>query len=389
MNPSSPSPRIAIVHEWLTGMRGGEKCVEALCELYPGAHLFTLLHVPGTVSPVIEKMPIHTSFVQHLPWARNRYRNYLPLFPLAVEQFDLRGFDIVISSNHCVAKGVRVGPQALHLCYCHTPMRYIWGAYDQYFGRGRAGLPTRLAMKAAVGWLRRWDVRTAANPHWFIANSENVRRRIWDLYRREADVIYPPVDVAALSLSTRDDGFFLMVTALVPYKRVDLAVGAFTRLNKPLVIVGDGPERSRLQRLAGPAVAFKGWLPDEEVRQLYGRCSGLIFPGEEDFGIVPVEAIACGKPVVAFAKGGALETVREQAAPATGVFFHEQSVDALVEAVGRCQRTSFDPAAMRRFALGFDRERYKRAMAAYVEQRWRGRGSPQPHATKEVIGLFR
>ncbi len=389
MTQSALPPRIAIVHEWLTGMRGGEKCVEALCEIYPGAQLFTLLHVPGTVSPLIERMPIHTSFIQHLPLARRKYRNYLPLFPLAVERFDLSGFDIVISSNHCVAKGVRVGPQTLHLCYCHTPMRYIWGAYDQYFGPGRAALPTRLAMKATVGWLRRWDVRTAANPHWFIANSENVRRRIWNIYRREADVIYPPVDVASLNLSADDDGFFLMVTALVPYKRVDLAVEAFTRLRERLVIVGDGPEIARLHRLAGPTVEFKGWLPDDELRRLYSRCSGLIFPGEEDFGIAPVEAIACGKPVVAYARGGALETVREQAAPATGVFFHEQSVDALLDAVARCRNSRFDGAAMRQFALGFDRERYKHAMAAYVERRWHEARSPQPYATKEVIGLSR
>ncbi len=389
MTSSSRPPRIAIVHEWLTGMRGGEKCVEALCEVYPGAHLFTLLHNPGSVSPVIERMPIHTSFIQHLPFASRRYRHYLLLFPAAIERLDLDGFDIVISSNHCVAKGVRTPPSSLHICYCHTPMRYIWGLYDQYFGPGRAGLPTRMAMGAAVGWLRRWDVRTAAHPHWFVANSENVRRRIRDLYARDADVIYPPVDAADMSISRRDEGYFLMVTALVPYKRIDLAVAAFTRMRERLVIVGGGPEKERLLRTAGPCVEFRGWLSDREVRDLYAGCSGVILPGEEDFGIVPLEAMACGKPVVAFAKGGALETVLEGPELITGVLFREQSADSLSSAVKQCRSAVFDPEAIRRFALSFDRARFKSSMAEYVQRRWIGHRSPQLQGTKEVIGNLR
>ena len=204
------------MHDWLTGMRGGEKCLEVLCELFPEAHLFTLLHVPGSVSPAIERHPIHTSFVQRLPRAARRYRHYLPLFPAAIERLDLRGFELVVSSSHCVAKGVRTPPGALHICYCHTPMRYIWGMYDQYFGPDRAGPATRFAMGAVVDRLRRWDVRTAGRPDWFVANSENVRRRIRELYGREADVIYPPVDVQTLAPGTRDEGYFLMVTAMVP-----------------------------------------------------------------------------------------------------------------------------------------------------------------------------
>ena len=352
-------------------MRGGEKCVEALCEVFPDATLFALVHAKGSVSPVIERMPIRTSFIQRLPGGVENYRHYLPLFPAAVRRFDMRGFDVVISSNHCVAKGVRTPASVLHVCYCYTPMRYIWGQYDDYFGRGRAGFLTRAAMRSIRGSLRRWDVRTAAQPHRFIAISENIRRRIRDIYHRDSDLIYPPVDTSALSLSRGDDGFFLMVSALVPYKRVDLAVEAFNRIGDRLMIVGDGPESEKLRKMAGPNIELTGWMPDSAVRDLYGRCTAVIFPGEEDFGIVPVEAIACGKPVVAFARGGALETVLETPSLTTGVLFHEQTVEALVAAVRTCKERTFDPESLRRFALGFDREIFKKRMEEYVLDHWR------------------
>ena len=231
---------IAIVHEWFTSMRGGEKCVEALCEVFPDATLFALVHVKGSVSSVIERMPLRTSFIQHMPFAGRRYRHYLPLFPSAVRRFDLSEFDCVISSHHCVAKGVRTAPGSLHVCYCHTPMRYIWRSYDEYFGPGRASMITRAGMRLAVGYLRRWDVRTAAGPRYFVANSENVRRRVQQLYQRGADVVYPPVETSRFALSARDDGYFLIISALVPYKRVDLAIEAFNRSGETLIIVGDG-----------------------------------------------------------------------------------------------------------------------------------------------------
>jgi glycosyltransferase involved in cell wall biosynthesis len=370
MSSSNLHPRLAIVHEWFTSMRGGEKCVEALCEIFPEATLFALVHAPGSVSPVIEQRPIHTSFIQRLPGGVENYRHYLPLFPAAIRQFDMSGFDVVISSNHCVAKGVRTSPKTLHICYCHTPMRYIWGLYDEYFGPGHAGLLTRLAMRSVRGYLQRWDVRTAANPHRFIANSENVRCRIRDIYHRESDLIYPPVDTAALPLSRRDDGYFLIVSALVTYKKIDLAVEAFNRLGDRLVVVGEGPEAGKLRKMAGPNIEFKGWLPDSGVRELYAGCKAVVFPGEEDFGIVPVEAIACGKPVVAFARGGALETVRDNSTLATGVLFREQTVEALIGAVESCKERRFDPDSLRRFALGFDREIYKARMKQYVLRHW-------------------
>jgi glycosyltransferase involved in cell wall biosynthesis len=366
----SEPQRIAIVHEWFTSMRGGEKCVEALCEVFPQATLFALLHVPGSVSPVIERMPPHTSFIQHLPFADRYYRHYLPLFPLAVSRFDLHDFDCVISSNHCVAKGVRTPPGALHICYCHTPMRYIWSQYEQYFGEDRAGLLTRLGMRMVVDSLRRWDVRTAANPQWFVANSENVRKRIKSLYNRESDVIYPPVETAALTLSDRDNGFFLIVSALVAYKNIKLAVETFNRIGERLMIIGDGPELPRLRAIAQSNVEFRGWEPDSVVRDHLARCRAVIFPGEEDFGIVPVEAMACGKPVVAFARGGALETVREDAAGRTGVLFHEPTIDSLENAIKMLSHASFDPRFLRSFALRFDREVYKRLMKEYILKRW-------------------
>ncbi|MDH3251561.1 MAG: glycosyltransferase, partial [Ignavibacteria bacterium] len=302
--------RIAIIHEWLTSMRGGEKCVEAMCEVFPNAEIFTLLHIPGSVSPTIERMTIHTSFVQHLPMAAKRYRYYLPLFPTAISRFDLSRYHLVISSNHCVAKGVRTNPETtLHICYCHTPMRYIWDLYDDYFGKDRAGMVTRMGMRAVRGYLRRWDVRTAEYPQHFVANSNNIRQKISRIYGREARVIYPPVDVDGFIPSREDDGFFLVVSAFVPYKRVDLAIAACTITGDRLVVIGEGPEDVRLRGIAGPNVAFVGRASDEELRSYYARCSAVIFPGEEDFGIVPVESMAAGKPVIAYGKGGATETV--------------------------------------------------------------------------------
>ncbi len=368
-NIRTGTTRIAFVHDWLTGMRGGEKCLEALCELYPDAPIYTLLHNQGSSSPTIERHPIYTSFIQHLPFARDRYRNYLPLFPYAIEQFDLSAYDLVISSSHCVAKSVHTPAHALHICYCHTPMRYIWNQYDEYFGPGRAGVVTRIAMASMVGRLRRWDVRTASRPDYYIANSHNVKDRIKTIYGREAEVIYPPVNVAGVEASHGDEGYYLMVTAMVPYKRVDIAVEAFNRLGERLIIVGSGPDAARMRSLAGPTIEFRGWAPDEEVDRLYAGCKAVIFPGEEDFGIVPVEAMAHGKPVIAFAKGGALETVREAPGSATGVLFSVQSSDALMNAIEISLRRTFDPVTIRNQVLEFDREEYKARMTRFIESR--------------------
>src|SRR3989441_2630119 len=293
--------RVALVHDWLTGMRGGERCLEVFAELFPAADLFTLLHVPGSVAPAIERRRITTSFIQRLPAAATRYRQYLPLFPAAIARFDLRDYDLVLSSSHCVAKGVRVGPGALHVSYCYTPMRYVWDLYDDYFGpRSSSGPLVRTAMPAVAAALRRWDRRTSAGVHHFVAISEHVARRIRRCYGREADVIHPPVDVARFDVADENPGeFYLVVSALAPYKRIDLAITAAGRLGRRLLVVGTGPEERRLRALAGPRVGVLGWRSDARIAALYPRRPAGLFPGEGGFCILALRAVAPGPPGVA------------------------------------------------------------------------------------------
>ncbi|MBN1917993.1 MAG: glycosyltransferase [Verrucomicrobia bacterium] len=356
-----PKPRhVAFVHDWLNGMRGGEKVLEAMLDVLPDADIYTLLLERDKISPAIAARPITTSFVQRLPLARRIYRYYLPLFPRAVERFDLRGYDLVVSTSHCVAKGARA-PDGLHISYIHTPARYLYAFQQEYFGSSPA---KRAAMAVFGPHLKRWDLRTLGHVDHFIANSRNVADRIRRYYNRDAAVICPPVDT---DFFTPDDGppadFFLIVSALVPYKRIELAIEAVNRLRLPLVIVGRGPMRAALERLAGPTVSFRGWLSDDEVLSLLRRCRALVFPGEEDFGIVPVEAMACGRPVIAYGRGGALETV---VPGETGLFFTEQTVDSLTGALECLGSAAFDPAACRRRAEAFSRERFQREFAGLV-----------------------
>jgi glycosyltransferase involved in cell wall biosynthesis len=359
---------VALVHDWLTGMRGGEKCLEVLCELFPDAPIYTLLHNKGTMSPLIESKKIVTSFIDSLPKKTEKYRSYLPLFPVAMEQFDFSEFDLVISTSHAIAKNAKVRSDALHICYCHTPMRYVWEMYGQYFGKENAGLLTRAAMRTVRPLLRSWDVRTAHRVHYYIANSENVRKRIQRYYNREAVVIFPPVDTDQFTLSASDEGYFLMVTALVPYKRVDLAIEAFNRSGERLLIVGKGTETEKLKAMAKSNIEFLGWKIDDELSHLYRGCKALIFPGEEDFGIVPLEAMATGKPVVAFGKGGALETVVEGT---TGTFFYAQTVESLSESLMKIRTIKFDPAIIRNHAVRFTRSIYKQKMHDYIDAKVR------------------
>ncbi|MDP1678133.1 MAG: glycosyltransferase [Bacteroidota bacterium] len=356
--------KIALVHDWLTGMRGGEKCLEVLCELFPEAPIYTLLHNKGTMSSVIESKKIFTSFINNLPSKQKHYRKYLPLFPFAIAQFDLSEYDLVISTSHAVAKNVRVRNDAIHICYCFTPMRYIWDMYEQYFGKGKAGFATRIAMMFIAPILRWWDVRTSSRVTYFIGISEEVRSRIKKHYNRSADMIYPPVDTEQFQLSTTSEDFYLIVSALVPYKRVDLAVNVFNANKKKLIIAGTGPESEKLKSLAKPNITFLGWQSDKELAQLYAQCTALIFPGEEDFGIVPLEAQASGKPVVAFSKGGALETIVDGK---TGVFFSEQTVQSLQQAVERLSLIKFNSNDIRQHALGFSRSIFKQKMKDYFE----------------------
>lgn len=359
--------KVAIVHDWLTGMRGGERCLEAFCELFPDADLYTLVHCPKMVSPIIERHRIHTSFIQRLPFSQKAYRHYLPLYPLAIASFDLSGYDLILSSSHCVAKGVRVPAGVCHISYVYTPMRYIWDQYEVYFNKQSSSWSVRTGMKMLRPRLQKWDVGSNGDIYAFIANSSYVADRIARYYSRKADVIYPPVDLERFSASSRDDGFYLLVTALVPYKRVDLAILAFNQLKLPLKIIGEGPDKRRLAELAGPTVTFLGSQSDQEISEAYARCRALIFPGEEDFGIVPLEAMASGKPVIAYGKGGALETV---VPPATGLFFFEPTPKALSDAVLYFEkhREKFDPIRIREHVQSFGREKFLKNIERYIAE---------------------
>jgi glycosyltransferase involved in cell wall biosynthesis len=360
------SGSVALTHDWLTGMRGGEKVLEGLCELFPHADIFTLFHAKGSVSDTIERHRISTSLVQHLPFARSHYRRYLPLFPTAIEQFDLDRYDLVISSSHCAAKAVIVPGRARHICYCHSPMRYAWDQFDAYFGPARVGrLASRWIYGPMLRRLARWDAATASRVGRFIANSRHVAGRIGRYYNREATVVYPPVDTSFYQPDTTGPGsHFLVVSALVPYKRIDLAIAACERVGARLRIVGDGPDRDRLARQATPLVEFLGQLGQDDILAEYRSALAVLMPGEEDFGIVPVEAQACGRPVVALGRGGALETV---VPGETGVLFDEPTVDALAAALERVPKTHFDSDRIRRHALQFSRARHLDALRAVIE----------------------
>lgn len=370
--------RVALVHDWLVSMRGGERVLEAFCELFPEATLHTLVHRPGSCSPTIERMRIEASFLDRLPAARRHHRALWPLFAHAIESFDFSGYDLVLSSSSCVAKGVITPTRTPHVCYCHTPMRYVWDLFPDYFGEGRASPLTRFMAGAIAPFWRLWDESSARRVDRFIANSHNVAARIAKRYGRDALVIPPPVDTARFTPRPAGEigDAYLMVTAFVPYKRVDLAIEAFARLGRRLEIVGHGPEAARLERLARghPNIEFIRDATESEVARRFERCRALVFPGEEDAGITPLEAQASGRPVIAFGRGGALETVAGldgspgAAAAATGVFFEEQTPAALIEAVERFEANleGFDPRVARAQAERFDKEIFKARVAEAI-----------------------
>jgi glycosyltransferase involved in cell wall biosynthesis len=354
--PISGQPRVALVHDWLTGMRGGEKVLDAICELFPDAPLYTLVRVPGTVSARIESRRIVTSFAQRLPNPGRFYRHYLPLYPLAVELLNLDGYDLIVSSSHCAVKSVVRSGRAVHVCYCHSPMRYAWDQFNAYFGPEQVGPIASRLLRPVMRQLARWDAATAGRVDSFLANSQYVAGRIRRYYNRGSTIVYPPVDTDFYSPDRRDGSpNFLIVSALVPYKRVDVAIEACRRVNVPLKIVGTGPERARLEAMAGPGVDFYGWQSDEQIREHYRSATATLLPGVEDFGIVPVEAQACGCPVVALRAGGAQETVMDGE---TGVLVADPSSDAFAEGLSRALRTTFDPDAIRANALRFSRQRF-------------------------------
>ena len=355
--------KLALVHDWLTGMRGGEKALEVMCERFPDAELFTLVHSRGAVSPVIEQRRIHTSFVQRLPGARRFYRNYLPLFPTAIEGFSFDRFDRVLSLSHCVAKSVVVPGGVPHLDYCFTPMRYAWDQFDAYFGPERLGTLGSVVMRPVMRRLARWDKETAGRADRYVAISHYVAGRIHRYYERVASVVYPPVDTNFYCPDgSTPEPFALIVSALVPYKRIEIAIDACDSAKVPLKIAGDGPERRTLETHARGRAEFLGRVSNDDLRRLYRRASVVLLPGEEDFGIVPLEGMACGRPVVALGRGGALETV----VPGMGVLVDDMSADAFAGAIADAMSTQFDAGAIRAHAEQFGRERFGDELEALV-----------------------
>lgn len=402
---SQSGPRVALVHDWLVGMRGAEACLEVFAESFPDADIYTLVHRKGGLSPALESRNIRTTFLQKLPFAISHHRHFLPLMPAAIESLDLSGYDLVLSSSYCVARGVVTSPATHHVSYCHTPMRYVWEQQHEYFGEGRASLPVRAAAVFATHWLRNWDESSGRRVDHYVANSHHVARRIRKRYGVEADVVHPPVSCDRFRIPEKPGSgdYYVMLTAFAPYKRVDLAIEAFQRMGKRLLIGGGGQEGAKLRKRVKPGgpVELVGPVPDARLADFLGGAKAFIFPGEEDFGIAPVEAQACGVPVIAFGRGGALETVvgvndptdastdaQTRAAP-TGLFFEEQTVESLIDAVERFEReaTAFDPAAIRAHALTFDRPRFKETMERLVLESFeRGTVSPASPPPLRLIG---
>ena len=369
--------RVALVHDWLTGLRGGERVLHELTLLYPNADLFTLVHVQGTTTPEIERLTIHASPLSRIPGVARHYRKLLPLYPWAIERFDLGAYDLVVSCSHAVAKSVRIAPGAVHVCYCLTPMRYIWDQADAYLGRGLK----RAVSAPLVGALRRFDVRTSTPERVsrFVAISRAVAGRIHAHYGRESAVVHPPVDTTRFvprASAARDDaeGFYFMLGGFVPYKREELAIEAFRTLDRTLLVAGDGPTRRKLEKRAPSNVRFLGRLSDVDLADHYQRCRALVYPQEEDFGITAVEAQAAGRPVIAFGKGGARDTIRppEDAKPGrgpTGILFDTQTAAALAEALGRFERSeaAFVSSEIRTFAEGFSIGRFRTELTREIE----------------------
>jgi glycosyltransferase involved in cell wall biosynthesis len=373
-----PGIRVAFVHDWLTGLRGGEKCLEALCSVFPEATIHTLLHKPGSVGPTIEAMRIQTTPLQRLPGVFRHYRHLLPIMPMAARTWRIREVDLVVSFSHCVAKAALVPPGVPHVCYCFTPMRYAWEGRAAYL-EGWAGRPVRrAATEFCLDRLREWDRATASRVTHFVAISETVRGRIARCYGRDSRVISPPVDAAFYTPAPIPrDGPYLCVSALVPYKRIDQAVAACTATKRPLIVIGEGPERTRLELSAGPTVSFLGWQPEAVVREHYRHCRALLFPGDEDFGIVPVEALACGAPVIALGRGGAAETV----ADGVGRLYPTPTTEGLRVALDRWEAAGrpHDPVLARQIAESLDRPLFVERLVGYLREVLADRVPRGPH----------
>jgi glycosyltransferase involved in cell wall biosynthesis len=372
--------RIAITTDWMDAFGGAERVLMELHKMYPDAPIYTTVHDPSALPPEMQGWDVRTSFIQRLPLIRRRHITFLPLMPLAFEQFDLSDFDLVITTNSACAKGIITPPGTANLCYCYTPCRYLWDLYHEY----TRDHPARWLFAPMAHWMRTWDRLAADRVDHFVAISNEVSRRIQRHYRRDSEVIYPPVDVARIRPNQRPpEDFYLVVSRLVSYKRLDLAVEAANLLGRRLVVVGSGPERKRLEALAGPTVEFRGALDDASIADLYARCRAFLFPGLEDFGITPVEAQAAGRPVIAYNRGGAAETVLDGI---TGIHFEEQVVEALVEAIERAERMDFDPARCRRNAERFAASEFRKRIGEAVAQQLGTRNAGVQATPLRVLG---
>jgi glycosyltransferase involved in cell wall biosynthesis len=356
--------RVALVHDYLYQSGGAERVIAALHRMFPSAPVFTTIADPAVVQSLLPNADVRTTWMQQLPGLRNHHRKYFMLYPAAIEGCDLREYDLVISNSSAYSKSVKTRPEAVHACYCHTPMRFAWD-FASYAAREDWSRLTRAVLRPFIEHLRRWDHRTANRPTGYIANSNNIARRIERCYGLPSQVVHPPVEVQRFAPQAEQDDYHLVVSRLLGYKRIDLAVHAFNRMQKPLVIIGDGPVRESLQRIAGRTIRFLGRQDDATVAQYYARCRALIFPGEEDFGLTPLEANASGRPVVAFAAGGALDTV---SANTTGVLFHEQTVESLCEAVKHCEAAEWNTAALRKHAEKFREECFRVRMRGAIDK---------------------
>lgn len=357
---------VALVHDWLTGMRGGEKVLAEIAGIFPDAPIFTLLHVPGSVSKEIESHSIYESFIAKLPFAKSKYRNYLSLFPAAVESFDLRAFDLIISSSHCVAKGAIPSADARHLCYIHTPMRYAYDMFHEYFPSSKTGGIKRFIIQREMTKIRTWDSASNSRVDAFAANSKFVANRVNRYYDRKADVVHPPVDTEFYTPGKNEKSdSYLIVSALEPYKRIDIAIEAFKKSGRKLTIVGDGSKYKILKKSAASNISFAGKISDDEVRTEYRKSKAFIFPGLEDFGITPVESQACGTPVIAFGAGGALETVIDGK---TGIFFRAQTPEDLNRAIDKADKIHFNETDMRRNSIRFSRDAFRKNFISFMKR---------------------
>ena len=365
-DPPWTGRRVVLVHDWLTGMRGGEKVLESVCRIFPDADLLTLVHVRGSVSPLIEQRRVRTSIIQRMPGAGKWYRHYLPLFPAAIEGFDLDDVDFVVSTSHCAAKSVVATGRARHLCYCHSPMRYAWDQFDHYFGPERVGRTGSALLRPVLAKLARWDRATAPRVTRFVANSRHVAGRIGRYYNRQATVLHPPVDTGFFAPWAADpEPYFLVVSALVPYKRIDVAIDAARLAGVPLRVVGSGPDLARLRARAGASAQFLGNLDNDGLRTQYRGARALVLPAVEDFGIAPVEAMACGRPVIALGEGGATETV---VPGVTGWLVAEQTAAAFADAMRAAAAATVDPHAIAAHAAAFSTPRFESAFRAIAAE---------------------